>query len=241
MKFPILQVIDSKGKKHEFDFSTFTESEKFYKLSHLHTLYPGETCRYNWIQREIEQVDISINERPSWDEYFMLLAKVSALRSSCNSRPGGSVVVKNKRVLATGMTGSVPGTEQCSDKGPNYCYRRSEGVPDSSKYNSCKSIHAEANAILFAARFGISLHGATMYCTLQPCVLCAKQIAGAGIVKVVYELKYESVNSERDKEWSELLNGYGIKAMCLNVDKRYREIASEYVMGMTSRRRLESQ
>ena len=93
--------------------------------------------------------------RPDWHEYFMLIAKIVALRSGCNSRPTGAVIVKDKRILATGYNGPMPGAWHCTDKGSTYCFRREKGIPDIDKYNFCRASHAEANAIAQAARFGI--------------------------------------------------------------------------------------
>ena len=139
--------------------------------------------------------------RISWNEYFMLLAKVAALRSTCNSRPTGAIIVKDKRVIATGYNGSLPGKPQCSDEGGEFCYRRSIEGREIDKYNICPANHAEANAIAQAAKMGISIRESTMYCTLFPCLVCAKLMKISGVVKVYYELLYESSDQERDEEW----------------------------------------
>jgi len=140
--------------------------------------------------------------RPDFNTYFMLLAKIASLRSGCNSRPTGAVIVKDKRVISTGYNGSIPGVDQCVDHGETYCHRRESGAPDIDKYNTCPSIHAEANAINQAAKFGVSVDEAVMYCTLAPCYICLKNIKSVGIWKVYYELKYESDDKERDGLWS---------------------------------------
>ncbi|WP_038041945.1 deoxycytidylate deaminase [Thermodesulfobacterium hveragerdense] len=150
-------------------------------------------------------------ERPSWHEYFMVIAKMVALRSGCNSRPTGAVIVKDKRILATGYNGPMPGAWHCTDKGPTYCFRREKGIPDIDKYNFCRATHAEANAIAQAARFGISVEGASLYCTLAPCYVCLKLIASAGIKEVYYEYDYESRDFERDLFWKEAIKEAGIK------------------------------
>lgn len=142
-------------------------------------------------------------KRISWDHYFMVLAKVAALRSGCNNRKTGAVIVKDRRVLATGYNGSLPGRFQCTDNGPDYCFRRSNKISDDDKYNFCPAVHAEANAINQAAKFGFSIDGSSIYCTLEPCYVCLKSIISSGITEIYYELAYESLNLSRDKHWRE--------------------------------------
>jgi dCMP deaminase len=139
--------------------------------------------------------------RPSWHEYFMLLAKLLSVRSTCNSRKVGAVIVRNNRVLSTGYNGAVHGAPHCIDQGPDFCLRRSIGAHDADKYNYCISSHAEVNAVDQAARFGISLEGASLYCTLEPCNWCFKQLIQAGVREIFYEEPYESKNKEFDRYW----------------------------------------
>jgi dCMP deaminase len=139
--------------------------------------------------------------RPSWHEYFMLLAKLLSVRSTCNSRKVGAVIVRNNRVLATGYNGAVHGAPHCIDQGPDFCLRRRIGVHDADKYNYCISSHAEVNAVDQAARFGISLEDASLYCTLEPCNWCFKQLIQAGIREIYFEEPYESAKKEFDLYW----------------------------------------
>jgi len=139
--------------------------------------------------------------RPSWHEYFMLLAKLLSVRSTCNSRKVGAVIVRNNRVLATGYNGAVHGAPHCIDQGPDFCLRRRIGAHDADKYNYCISSHAEVNAVDQAARFGISLEGAALYCTLEPCNWCFKQLIQAGIREIYFEEAYESKNKDFDTYW----------------------------------------
>lgn len=176
--------------------------------------------------------------RPSWEQYFMIIAKTVALRSTCNSRPGGAILVKNNRIIATGYTGSVSGAFQCSDKGKDFCYRRSVGVSDIDKYNTCKSIHAEQNAITYAARFGVSVENSIMYCTLQPCYICLKVLAGAGIKTVNFELFYESADKVRDESWKRAFDEFGIKCKQISVTNKNVILATETIKYPTSFRRL---
>jgi len=144
-------------------------------------------------------------KRPSWHEYFMLLAKLISVRSTCNSRKIGAVIVKKNRILATGYNGAVHGAPHCTDRGPNFCLRRSIGASDADKYNYCISSHAEVNAIDQAARFGISLDESSLYCTLEPCNWCFKQLIQAGIREVYFEEPYQSLNKEFDLYWRRIM------------------------------------
>ena len=143
--------------------------------------------------------------RPSWDEYFMLIAKLVSTRSTCNSRPTGAVLVKDRQILATGYNGSMPGAPHCTDQtmpdGSPYCHRRAMHVPDADKYNFCRASHAEANAIAQAARHGVAIKGASLYVTLEPCYVCIKLLATAQIDKVFFELGYDSKDASRDRYW----------------------------------------
>ena len=156
--------------------------------------------------------------RPSWDEYFMLIAKLVSTRSTCNSRPTGAVLVKDRQILATGYNGSMPGAPHCIDKltddGRPYCHRRALKVPDRDKYNYCLATHAEANAIAQAARHGVAVKGASLYVTLEPCYVCLKLLATAKIEKIYFELPYGSFNKKRSRDmfWKrEALNEAGFK------------------------------
>jgi len=120
-------------------------------------------------------------KRPSWDEYFMRIAILAATRSTCLRRQVGAVLVKDKRVLATGYNGSPAGLEHCLDIG---CLREELGIPSGERHELCRAIHAEQNAIVQAATSGTSIEGATLYCTTSPCVLCAKLLINSGIKEI---------------------------------------------------------
>ncbi|GEM_PF-189541 len=178
-------------------------------------------------------------KRAPWHEYFMLLAKMVALRSGCNSRPSGAVIVRDKRILATGYNGPMPGAWHCIDKGPGYCFRREKGIPDIDKYNFCRATHAEANAIAQAARFGISVEGADLYCTLAPCYVCLKLIASAGIKAVYYEYDYGSRDFQRDAFWREAIKEAGLKEFRqIKVSPEVLTQLQEIISYPTSKRRL---
>ncbi len=126
-------------------------------------------------------------ERPSWDEYFMTLAHQVATRTTCIRRGVGCVLVRDKRILATGYNGAPSSLRHCAEIG---CLRQQLKVPSGQKHELCRALHAEQNALIQAARHGISVEGASLYVTTQPCVLCAKMIINAGIVELVYQNPY---------------------------------------------------
>ncbi len=173
--------------------------------------------------------------RPEWDEYFMLLAKLAAIRSTCLSRPAGAVIVLDRQVLATGYNGSMPGVAHCTEHG--VCFRRSVGAAEGDKYDVCRAIHAEANAIAQAARRGVSIEGATVYTTLAPCFVCTKLMASARIRRVVYEHEYESPNRERDRIWRRAVAEAGIECAQLTVTSETIARACELISSITSVRR----
>ena len=121
-------------------------------------------------------------ERPDWDEYFMRMAEVAETRSTCTRRKVGAVIVKDNRILATGYNGVPTGIQHCSQRG---CLREELGVPSGQRHELCRGLHAEQNAIIQAAHLGLSIAGGTLYCTNQPCVICAKMIINAGIERIV--------------------------------------------------------
>ena len=125
-----------------------------------------------------------------WDKRFMELTEQVATWSSCfkEDRQVGAVIVKNKRILSTGYNGAPEGVKSCKEKGE--CIRLKNGIQSGTQLEMCYSVHAEQNAIVSAARLGVSLEGATLYCTHQPCVICAKLIVNAGIKRVVYKDGY---------------------------------------------------
>ena len=126
-------------------------------------------------------------ERPSWDEYFMTLADQVASRTTCLRRAVGAVVVKDHRILTTGYNGVPMGMRHCTEVG---CLREKLGVPSGQRQEICRGIHAEQNAIIQAAKYGINISGATIYINTQPCITCAKMLINAGIVEIVYSNPY---------------------------------------------------
>jgi dCMP deaminase len=135
-----------------------------------------------------KNIVIDSQARPTWDEYFMMIAKLSAVRSTCLAFPVGAVIVKDRQILATGYNGSPPGSPHCTAQG--YCY---EGLQKCTDNNlPSRSIHAEANAIAQAAKHGIRTEGSTIYVTLEPCLSCLKLIISSGIKQVFYETVFNT-------------------------------------------------
>ncbi len=132
--------------------------------------------------------------RPSWDEYFMEIAMVVSQRSTCLRRQVGAVIVKDKRMIATGYNGAAAGAPHCDVTG---CLRQKLGIRSGERHELCVAIHAEQNAIIQAAKYGVSIEGATLYCTCQPCAICAKMIVNAGIRRVVFKGDYPDAFAEK--------------------------------------------
>ena len=125
--------------------------------------------------------------RPNWNEYFMSFARIAALRSTCLRRQVGAVVVKDRRVVATGYNGAPERVMNCDLRG---CIRQEQSIPSGQCHEKCHGVHAEENALLQAARFGQSIEGGIIYTTNSPCTMCAKSIINAGIVTVIYQDGY---------------------------------------------------
>jgi dCMP deaminase len=144
--------------------------------------------------------------RPDWDEYFMEISHVVAKRATCLRHHIGSVIVLDKRILATGYNGAPSGLQHCLELG---CLRNELGIESGTRHEICRALHAEQNAIIQAALYGIRTKGATVYCTHQPCSLCAKAIINAGIARVVFEGDYP------DKFALEMLNAANVELLRL--------------------------
>ena len=138
--------------------------------------------------------------RPDWTEYFMDITRLVARRSTCIRRQVGAVVVKDKRILATGYNGVPTGLAHCEDTG---CIRERNNIPSGQRHELCRGLHAEQNTIIQAAFHGISINGATLFCTTLPCSICLKMLINAGITAIIYEQGYpdeltESLLNETD-------------------------------------------
>lgn len=140
--------------------------------------------------------------RPSWDEYFMKIAELAATRSTCLRRQVGAVIVKDKKILATGYNGAPRGLRHCLDIG---CLRDKLSIPSGERHELCRATHAEQNAIVQAALFGVSIKDSTLYSTTHPCILCTKLIINAGIKKITIKDGYP------DKMSKEMLKEAGVE------------------------------
>ncbi|MBZ0273894.1 dCMP deaminase family protein [bacterium] len=134
--------------------------------------------------------------RTSWHTYFMDIAQAVSTRATCDRLKVGAVIVKDHRILTTGYNGSLPGSPHCDEVGhlvkDGHCVR---------------TIHAEQNAVLQAARFGISLSDATCYCTFKPCLQCLKALLGAGVTRIIFGEIYGNEKSYFGEE--DILKGFG--------------------------------
>ena len=126
--------------------------------------------------------------RPSWDEYFMQMAELTAQRSTCLRRQVGAIIVKEKHIIATGYNGAPKGLPHCEELGG--CLREKLEIPSGERHELCRALHAEQNAIIQAATLRQSIEGATIYITHQPCIICAKMIINAGISRIVIRRGY---------------------------------------------------
>lgn len=127
------------------------------------------------------------DHRPDWDTYFLEIAHVVKRRSNCSRRQVAAVIVSDRRIISTGYNGTPRGIKNCFDGG---CPRCASDAASGSGLTECLCAHAEENAIVQAAYHGISVRNGTLYCTISPCLLCAKMIINAGIVEVIYEGNY---------------------------------------------------
>jgi len=141
-------------------------------------------------------------KRPEWDDYFMELAKLVATRSTCLRREVGAVLVKDKRILATGYNGAPRGMNHCLEIG---CLRDQLGIPSGTRAELCRAVHAEQNAIIQCAIYGVSSEGSTIFVTHQPCTICTKILINAGVKRIVYENPYP------DEFAQQLLKEAGVK------------------------------
>lgn len=142
--------------------------------------------------------------RPSWDEYFMELANAAAKRATCDRGRSGCVIVKDKQILVTGYVGAPTGLSHCDEVG--HLFKKTIHEDGNETMHCVRTVHAEQNAICQAAKRGIALEGATLYCRMTPCRVCAMLIINCGIKRVVCEKKYHAgVESE------EMFNQAGIE------------------------------
>lgn len=139
--------------------------------------------------------------RPRWDDYFLNITTEVAKRSTCLRRQVGAILVRDKRILTTGYNGAPRGLVHCLERG---CLREDMSIPAGERHELCRGLHAEMNAIVQAAIYGVRVEGATLYCSATPCSLCARMLINAGIVRIVTGEDYP------DQLAKELLDEAGI-------------------------------
>ena len=138
------------------------------------------------------------SSRPSWETYFMDITSLVAKRSTCLRRSVGAIIVKDKRILSTGYNGAPTGIKHCLETG---CLREKLNISSGENHELCRGIHAEQNAIIQAAYHGVTIKGASLFCTNLPCSICAKMIINAGIRRIFYTSGYaDSMSEEMLKE-----------------------------------------
>ena len=155
--------------------------------------------------------------RPSWDEYFMDLATAVGKRGTCDRGRAGSIIVRDKRIISTGYVGSPPGLPHCDEEGHlMHVVTKEDGTVSK---HCVRTIHSEQNAICQAAKYGISLDGATFYVKLEPCYVCARMMVAVGIKRVVCGKRYHAAQMTRD-----LFSQAGIKLDALDDElEKYEE------------------
>ena len=144
--------------------------------------------------------------RIAWPDYFMRIALLVAERSTCLRRKVGAIAVKDKRILATGYNGVPAGVAHCEAVG---CLRAKLHVPSGERHELCRGLHAEQNVIIQAAVHGISLAGAEIYATTQPCLICSKMLINCGVTAIYYAQGYPDPLSES------MLQEAGVRCECL--------------------------
>lgn len=144
--------------------------------------------------------------RPSWERYFMDIATLVARRTTCRRRAVGAVLVKDKRILATGYNGAPTGMAHCLDIG---CLREQLNVASGQRHELCRGLHAEQNAIIQAAYHGVCIRDAVLFCTTFPCAICAKMLINAGVRAIYYAQFYADEMSQ------DLLSSAGIETIHL--------------------------
>jgi dCMP deaminase len=149
------------------------------------------------------------NLRPNWDRYFLDLCEAVARRATCDRGRSGCVIVKDKRIMTTGYVGAPAGLPHCDEAGHDM--RKVFNSNREVTQHCVRTLHAEQNAIIQAARFGISLEGSTLFCKMTPCRTCAMMIINAGIKRVVCEKRYHA-----DSDTIEMFKQAGISLTIMN-------------------------
>ncbi len=192
-------------KKEMSEDPSAQQLHRVFKMASLTIMNEGTVEQlYAKIDKFLKIWKPKLDKRPNWDEYFMGIMKQVGRRGTCDRGKSGAVIVKDKRMLSTGYVGSPIGIKHCDEIGHEF---HSVTNPDGSVSKHCiRTAHAEQNAIVQAARHGIAIDGATIYCKMEPCYACAKMIINAGIKRVVCEKRYHGAKQSR-----EVLKKAGVK------------------------------
>ncbi len=137
-----------------------------------------------------------LHRRPPWDDYFLDLTDAVASRATCDRGRSGCVIVRTKRIIATGYVGSPSGLPHCDDVG--HMLKKVVDDDGTVREHCMRTIHAEQNAICQAAKNGVALEGATLYCRMEPCRVCAMLIISVGIERVVARRRYHAAGETRE-------------------------------------------
>ena len=166
------------------------------------------------MQIETSENKKGLNYRPTKDVYYWNIAKETSQRGTCLSVKGGAVIVRDDQIIATGYIGAPRGTMDCFQRG--VCMRRQLGIPSGQRYEICRSVHAEQNALLNAARAGASVLGSTVYLyfvkrqpdgsvkfvNAQPCFMCKKMLINSGIKKFVGNMEDGTLKEFNVEDWA---------------------------------------
>jgi dCMP deaminase len=147
--------------------------------------------------------DTTTRARPEMNEYFMRIAMAVRARADCTGNRVGAVIVQDRRIVATGYNGTPEHMPNCSEGGCERCSNR-DRYPSGTGYDLCICVHAEQNALLAAARFGIAVAGGTMYTTMRPCFGCTKEMLQAGIREVYYLHDWTHPDPEKQAQYERL-------------------------------------
>jgi len=154
--------------------------------------------------------DSTPKKRPTWDEYFLSIAQVVRSRSNCLRMDVGAILVRDRRIIATGYNGTPSGTTNCNEGGCERCLHRSQKKLEQSQQKElCVCVHAEQNALLQSAYHGVSTKDSVLYATVEPCLQCAKALINAGVKSILYDEDHYDA-AHHDSLGRVLLKGAGV-------------------------------
>jgi dCMP deaminase len=189
-EFQKLESAETTGKDLTLQQLVLTAEEADLKIENSGTLEQ----LHDQLKKNLQNILMN-TPRPNWDQYFMEIAKVVALRSNCVKRKVAAVIVKDRRIISTGYNGTPRGVRNCNEGG---CPRCSSMEQSGAKLDECLCSHAEENSITQAAYHGVSIKGSTLYTTFSPCLICTKMIINSGIAEVAFQQDYTLVTTAAD-------------------------------------------